>query len=864
MPVVDGVTLSVSPVELNTVPGTPVTATITLQDVGNVPETVSLATTLPSGLTASSLSPVTLAVGQTTTETITLTPDASTPLNTFLQATLTATYGPSASPATTTVQIPVHVVVPGALAIAQASVAAGQLGETSLANMLNDLGIALTDLVQNPGDPVAEGQTLADLKDLITQLSADAFLSAYVPAIAASEAAIASASTSAATLAAVDGLGNALDTLAGAINDEAAYGFTLALNPNSQVAQPQTPTEFPVELTNNGTATETYDLSLGSLPDGVTGSFNQDSVTLAPGRATNTAGAPGLVAHADPDVHNRVASVQLQGDGRRRGRAGDHPDGHRRLHGPAGAGLGHLGGHQSPLRQRGYFGGGLARVLNAVNQEQQALVSYVVTGPGGQTVFTSQPVATTLTVLTSLTTVALGDLNTTGFAAGDYTIAVSVTTASGQPIPGATGQGTLLIGSPVTASLSSSPTSAPPGSVTVTNTLQISGQSSSPSGLSLVGQVQTTGGGMGFALDGTIAYVGDSGGISVVDVSNPANPTILGTVGASNFTGGAYTQLSIEGDVLSAIVVNITNTSDIAVVNFSLANPDKPQYLGDTLLDYYFPYHGLATQNNHVYFSIESIYFPFLVGYALGGDLISVDNSNPADPVLADGLSSYGNPAPMPYGGMDNVWQLVPSDPQTLLVTGGAVNGSGQLMVVSTQDPSEPKLSEDVAIPNTADTFGIALDGNLAVVLGSTGGHQDNGVFAGDLVVATLDVSNPEDPEVIATQVTNIPSSSFIRFLVPLGDGQFAAGGDSFSSPQQSLVLINASNPDAPVATQVSLATAVGPEAAAGGLLYATGPSGMLIYDDGWSDRGIRSPPRSRFRRGASFQTPSTWPRPKS
>ncbi len=121
----------------------------------------------PSGLTLAGLTPVSLAVGQSTTETITLTPDASTPLNSTLDATITATFGPSASPETQTVQIPVDVVVPGAAAIANAATAAGQLGNTNLADRLNDLSTALTNLVENPTSQVYRSQAQASLTAVV-------------------------------------------------------------------------------------------------------------------------------------------------------------------------------------------------------------------------------------------------------------------------------------------------------------------------------------------------------------------------------------------------------------------------------------------------------------------------------------------------------------------------------------------------------------------------------------------------------------------------------------------------------------------------------------------------------------------------
>ena len=72
---------------MNTVPGDPVTATVTLTNVGNVSETIALGTTFPSGLTVSGITtPVTLAMGQSTTQLLTLTPTANTPLNSTLDA----------------------------------------------------------------------------------------------------------------------------------------------------------------------------------------------------------------------------------------------------------------------------------------------------------------------------------------------------------------------------------------------------------------------------------------------------------------------------------------------------------------------------------------------------------------------------------------------------------------------------------------------------------------------------------------------------------------------------------------------------------------------------------------------------------
>ena len=293
VPAIDAVNVSNNPSSVNTTPGTPVADTITLTNVGNVPENIALAATTPTGLTASGLGTVSLGVGRSATETITLTPDASTTLNSTITATVTATFGPAGSPQTQAVQIPVQVVVPGAQAIADGAVAAGQIGSTDLAARFNDLSLALTNLVQNPSDVVAKSQTLANLDSLIGQLSADPFLSDYAGDLTTARGAIAAASTPQDIQTAVTNLGNALASLSTAISDEAAHNFTLSFFPNSQVGLPQRPVQYVVVLQNTGSQTTTYDLSVSGLPSGVTASFSPSSITLAPGQITPAALAPG-------------------------------------------------------------------------------------------------------------------------------------------------------------------------------------------------------------------------------------------------------------------------------------------------------------------------------------------------------------------------------------------------------------------------------------------------------------------------------------------------------------------------------------------------------------------------------------------
>jgi hypothetical protein len=82
----------------------------------------------------------------------------------------------------------------------------------------------------------------------------------------------------------VQALGGVLDDFAATVDALRHHAVEVSLTPNSLVAQPGVPQQFGVLLRNVGDQTTTYDLTLLGLPAGVTGSFSQPSVTLAPGQ----------------------------------------------------------------------------------------------------------------------------------------------------------------------------------------------------------------------------------------------------------------------------------------------------------------------------------------------------------------------------------------------------------------------------------------------------------------------------------------------------------------------------------------------------------------------------------------------------
>jgi uncharacterized membrane protein len=844
MPTVDAVTLVSDPPTLTSSPGTGVSATVTLQNVGNVPETVSLASTLPAGLALSGLtSPITSAVGQSMTLPVVLTPDVGTPLNSTLQATITATFGPSGTPVTQTLDLLVQVVVPGAAAVGEAATAAGQLGDTDLANRLNDLSIAITNLVQTPDNAVYRSQTIFGIDAVVNQIAGDPVLSAAVGPISAARDTLAGAATPTDLLAALNTLAEAVQTLDNLVSDEAAHQFTLSLSPTSAVALPLSPTSFALLLQNNGTQATTYDLTASGLPNGVTGTFNEASVTLQPGAIDTSA-----ILTITPPANNVLPfgfSVTATAEG-----ASEITQTEQGLF-TARAQIVQVV-QVSPAPAFGNPGTQIdvtTRLLNAVNQQEQALVSYTVTDSTGATVFTSIPVSTQLSVVTSLTTVDLGNLDTTGFALGSYTIHVSVADASGQPIPGATGTGNLLIGTPVSATLSVSPQTLAPRNATVTNTLQVSSQITSPSPLSLVGQVSTDPSAEYVALYGNHAYVSGTQDISIVDVSNPASPQVVKTFGSSVLVNGGFNVARVAGNELIVATQTTSNSSVFNLLVYSLADPLNPLLLSNTQFNYAF-LSDMFISGTTAYVTTNGYSFSGSFSSVTIGDqwgtFLAIDISNPAAPHLDGelfnnrGTPNGGNTNQEGGTSVNNQLAYVAS---TTSVGGNTQTGVGRVLVVNTANPASMSVATELDIPGTVRVEQISIQGNRALVVGSTGGYQNpfppfSGTgIQGNLTLTVLDISDPQHPQIIGT--TLVTSATFAQAnqgthisVVPVGANLFSVS-DTLINGHPELLLVDTSDPNNIAVSNLQEPSLGIGMTLAGNLAYLASSSGLQIYSLG-------------------------------
>ncbi len=850
MPEVDAVALSASPSLVDLPPGASGSVALSLTNVGNVAETIALSAEGSTDLTAGALAPLTLEVGQSQSSTLVLTSSAATPLNSTLTADVTAAAGSNSSAASQTVAIQVRIEVPGTEALAAAAAAADELGNGDLADRFNDLGTALTSLVQIPTSLVYQSQATAAIGSLTSQLANDPFLAPFTSGLTAAAAAIEAETSAADVRTATINLGTALQSLPSVIKDEAQYGFTLALTPDSDVVAAQAPETFDFVLVNRGNATATYDLAVSGLPPGVAATLSQNRVTIPAGgqisgggnnpvRLTLTEQGPTLMpAHfLVTATAEGAVEINLSTTGNL-----VLPDESILVSGAVA---------DPSFTQAGSPIDVTARIASSVIAPRQVSAGYTVKDAQGNTLFTSTPVPISLNVQSILTTVDLGTFDTTGFSSGSDTIVVTAFGQSGSIIPGAKAQATVLIGLPVNATLSTTPTALATGTATVTSTVDVSTQESFPTPLTLLGSVAANAPSTSVAIISHYAYESGTGGVNIVDISDPANPVTLKTFATDTTvlgTLGFNIVKIVDGDLYVATTTRL-DADQFNLLVYSLADPENPQLQSNTPIDYTFLNDLLVNSTGTAAFVPTDGYtFSQGAGQILDqyGTVVAVDLSNPLAPNL-DGVLFNNRGEPEGGDHFDRGGVLV--NDQTAYIasttsTGGDTkDGTGQLLVVNVADPAHLSVTGTLDIPGTQELIDVAVHGNRALVLGSTAGPLNpfgdfsNSGLTGNLTLTILDASDPQNPKIVGQ--TLVTPDTFQHGeaganieAVDLGNGQFAVS-DTLRNGQPVLLLVDPSDPDNLLVGATPVSSAVHGMTISGTTLYASTAAGLSIYNIG-------------------------------
>ena len=357
--------------------------------------------------------------------------------------------------------------------------------------------------------------------------------------------------------------------------------------------------------------------------------------------------------------------------------------------------------------------------------------------------------------------------------------------------------------------------------------------------VSLLGSVATASPAESFALNGNLAYVCDDNEVSVIDVTNPQNPQVVATALSGLFQKASDTHcallrgaLSVFSDQGSTLIGNTPGYSA-----FDLTNPLQPQLIAATPLDKRF-FGNPVYIGNLAFVPTESN--TFFLGFQWDGefgDLLAVDLTNFANPVLV-GTAEKPQADPV-YGGPTPVLGATQADTSLIYIggstsTGGLNNGVGRLQIVDITNPAAMQITGQMLIPGTILFYAPFVQGTVGVGIGNTGGYvgslNANPGTQGNIVVTTFDVTDRRAPAILSITTTNY-SVGLGGGASQIGPSLYAFAGVQDSDANQVLLIVDVTNPTAPVFSSYPITQPFTNMQAVGTTLYGTlGSGGFGIF----------------------------------
>ena len=336
---------------------------------------------------------------------------------------------------------------------------------------------------------------------------------------------------------------------------------------------------------------------------------------------------------------------------------------------------------------------------------------------------------------------------------------------------------------------------------------------SSPTAPRIVGGVDTPGSAMRLAVAGNYAYVADNTAVVSINISTPTNPFVVGSLATS------ATNVAVAGSRLYVLggmqfkIIDVTNPASPSLLSAS-------DYLGAQAID--------ATA------SLAFLGAPYSSSQNAGG-LYVEDVSSPTAPrVLANLCGMYNSWRVGAAGslavvtgnsmGLKVVDISVPSDPKPRGSLGGvmgAVGMAGQYAYVDNTVPGNP-AHDDLIVVNLSVPSSPAIVGRVTLPA-AAGAIKVVGTYAylatGAAGIRVVDVSSPSAPRIVGTADT--PGSAL---------GVAVANGYAYVADNTAVLSINVSAPTNPVIVG-SLATSATAVAMAGSRLYVLDGTQFKIID---------------------------------
>ncbi|MCO6452013.1 MAG: hypothetical protein J5I90_14615 [Caldilineales bacterium] len=311
-------------------------------------------------------------------------------------------------------------------------------------------------------------------------------------------------------------------------------------------------------------------------------------------------------------------------------------------------------------------------------------------------------------------------------------------------------------------------------------------------------------------VDGNIAYVGMDTRLTLLDVAQPTEPATLGSI-----------DVSVKVSVASEPLIFATSGSRFRIIDVS--NPYFPTLLSDTHFgDSVSTHEGLAIYGNTVY-----------LGHSRG--LAAIDVSDPYSPTLVGNLLwTLGQVRSVevmedPSGDSNRILAYLGTMRE--IAPGGGFLGGGA-RIVDVTDPTNMQeiypCSNDEPCRVTPDTPDLAIEGNYAYSLDSSGENSINGLKIFDL---------SEGARLVEVGFHQIPDTALYHIAVAQGKSYIAARKySSESEAEEELLTLDVTDKVTPRQTGLrglENAAMHARMAVSGPCLYiAQGPKGLKILCD--------------------------------
>ncbi|MDQ1351625.1 MAG: hypothetical protein QG657_1930 [Acidobacteriota bacterium] len=281
----------------------------------------------------------------------------------------------------------------------------------------------------------------------------------------------------------------------------------------------------------------------------------------------------------------------------------------------------------------------------------------------------------------------------------------------------------------------------------------------SPSSPKQMGACDTPGYGLAVDVKGNYAYIADAySGMQIIDVSDPSAPILVGNFPAPHRTSGVY----VVGNYAYVIMGEFDWSMDTVsggLIILDISNPASPQQLGTVALPYAT---GICVKGNYAYITAETI-ATTLGGLVPGGFLV-IEVTDPSSPVRAAGIESKsyfdidikGNYAYCTDGrnlDLSIIDISTPTNP--IILSGDDTPGKSYGVHISGDNAYVASLSEGLKVVDITEPTNPVLTGSY-----DTSGNMDylsvsgNYAYTGDFYdgkMQVIDISTPASPTRVGT-----------------------------------------------------------------------------------------------------------------